>query len=47
MPWISADVRLRYASVGTNADGLIVSTRNYTNVDEARAAAERLAKERV
>jgi ketosteroid isomerase-like protein len=43
----SVDVRLRFASVAEWANGLIVRTRNYTDIDEARAAAERLAQERV
>ena len=42
----SAEVRLRYASVSTNVNGLIARTRNYTDIDEARATAERLAQER-
>ena len=42
----SSEVRLRYASVSTYADGLIAKIRNYTDIDEARAAAERLAQER-
>ena len=45
-PGSSAEVHLRYASVTTFADGLITGTRNYTDIDEARAAAERLAQER-
>jgi ketosteroid isomerase-like protein len=43
----SVDVRLRFASVAEWANGLIVRTRNYTDIDEARAAAERLAGEPV
>jgi hypothetical protein len=39
-------VELRYAAVGTWADGLLVRITNYTQIDEARAAAERLAQER-
>jgi ketosteroid isomerase-like protein len=42
----SAPVRLRYASVITVADGLVVGSTNYLDIDEARAAAERLAEER-
>ena len=42
----SGEVRLRYAAVGVWADGLVVRVTNYTDVDEARAAAERLAEER-
>ncbi|HXW58406.1 MAG TPA: hypothetical protein VEJ23_02895 [Solirubrobacteraceae bacterium] len=33
-------------AVWTWRDGLIVRTTNYADLDEARAAAERLAKER-
>jgi ketosteroid isomerase-like protein len=39
-------VRMRFGAVTTWADGLIKHTTNYTDVDEARAAAERLAEER-
>ena len=39
-------VRLRYAVVGLWEEGLIVRLTNYTDIDEARAAAERLAEER-
>ena len=39
-------VRRRYAAVATSADGLIEQQWNYTGIDEARAAAERLAEER-
>ena len=42
----SGDVRLRYAAVGVWTDGLIARLTNYTDIDEARAAAERLAEER-
>jgi ketosteroid isomerase-like protein len=42
----SAPVRLRYASVITVDDGLIVRSTNYLDIDQARAAAERLAEER-
>jgi ketosteroid isomerase-like protein len=38
-------VELRYAAVGTWVDGLLVRITNYTDIDEARAAAERLAGE--
>jgi ketosteroid isomerase-like protein len=41
----SGDVRLRYAAVTVWRDGLIVRLTNYTDIDEARAAAERLAQE--
>jgi hypothetical protein len=40
------EVRQRNAVVGEWADGLIVRMTLYTDIDEARAAAERLAKER-
>jgi ketosteroid isomerase-like protein len=40
----SGDVRLRYAVVGTWAEGLVVRLTNYGDIDEARAAAERLAE---
>jgi ketosteroid isomerase-like protein len=39
-------IELRYASVGIWAGGLIERGISYTDVDEARAAAERLAQER-
>jgi len=39
-------VDLRYATVVTWTDGLIGRQTNYTDIDEARAAAERLAQER-
>ena len=42
----SADVMLRYASVTLWENSLIVSVTNYPAIDEARAAAERLAEER-
>jgi len=42
----SGDVRLRYAAVTVWVDGLIARLTNYTDIDEARAAAERLAHER-
>jgi ketosteroid isomerase-like protein len=38
-------VELRYAGVGTWRDGLIVRTMFSTDIDNARAAAERLAQE--
>ncbi len=43
----SGSVQLRYASVAQWRDGLIVRNTTYTDIDEARAAAERLAQERV
>ncbi len=42
----SGEIELRYASVGEWEDGKIARITNYTDVDEARAAAERLAQER-
>jgi ketosteroid isomerase-like protein len=42
----SGFVQLRYASVAVWRDGLIVRNTTYTDIDEARAAAERLAEER-
>jgi hypothetical protein len=39
-------VELRYAAVGTWVDGLLVRITNYTDIDEACAAAERLTEER-
>jgi len=42
----SADVRLRYASVLLWTKGLVERQTNYMDIDEARAAAERLAEER-
>ena len=39
-------VSYRLAFVAVWADGLIVRAANYTDIDEARAAAERLAEER-
>jgi ketosteroid isomerase-like protein len=42
----SGEIELRYASVTEWEDGKIVRITNYTDIDEARAAAERLAEER-
>jgi ketosteroid isomerase-like protein len=42
----SGEVQLRYAAVGVWEDGKIVRMTNYGDIDEARAAAERLAQER-
>jgi ketosteroid isomerase-like protein len=41
----SGSVQLRYAAVARWIDGLIVRNTTYTDIDEARAAAERLAEE--
>jgi len=42
----SGSVELRYAGVSTWADGLIERVTTYLDINEARAAAERLAEER-
>ena len=42
----SGTVQLRYGSVMEWSDGLIVRNTTYPDIDEARAAAERLAAER-
>jgi len=42
----SGEVRLRYALVSVWVDGLVVRVTNYADIDEGRAAAERLAQER-
>jgi ketosteroid isomerase-like protein len=42
----TAHVQMRMAGVTTWVDGLIKRSTNYTDIDEARAAAERLAEER-
>ena len=42
----SGEIELRYASVTEWEDGKIARITNYTDIDEARAAAERLALER-
>jgi ketosteroid isomerase-like protein len=42
----SGYVQLRYASVSEWVDGLIVRAMFYIDIEEARAAAERLAEER-
>ena len=39
-------VQLRYASVGVWAGEMLLRATTYGDIDEARAAAERLAKER-
>ncbi len=46
LPGSTSWVQLRYAAVTIFRDGLIEHQTNYTNIDEARAAAERLAEER-
>jgi ketosteroid isomerase-like protein len=40
------EVQLRYAAVGVWENGKVVRMTNYDDIDEARAAAERLAEER-
>ena len=42
----SGEVELRYAAVDEWQDGKIARITNYTDIDEARVAAERLAQER-
>jgi ketosteroid isomerase-like protein len=42
----SGEVELRYAVVGVFMEGLIVRLTNYSDIDEARAAAERLSESR-
>ena len=41
------EVRLRYGVVTEWVNGVVVRDTNYTDIDAARAAAERLAEERV
>ena len=42
----SRDVQIRFAAVYTWAGGMIVRMTSYSEIDKARAAAERLAEER-
>ena len=42
----AGEVQLRYAGTSLWAHGLMTRTTNYRDIDEARAAAERLAEER-
>jgi ketosteroid isomerase-like protein len=42
----SGDVRMRYASVAEWAEGTIMRITNYLDIDQGRAAAERLAESR-
>jgi ketosteroid isomerase-like protein len=42
----SGEVQLTYGAVGVWEDGKIVRMTNYNDIDEARAAGERLARER-
>jgi hypothetical protein len=46
LPGSTGLVHFRFAAVTTWGNGLIEQQTNYTDLDEARAAAERLAKER-
>ena len=43
---VSADVHLRFAVVVTHAAGVVSQWTDYVTIDQARAAAERLAEER-
>jgi hypothetical protein len=45
-PGSSRNVRLHYAAVAIWVDGVTVRVTNYGDIDEARAAAERLAESR-
>jgi len=42
----SGEVQIRFASIQICEDGLIVWMKNYNEIDQNRAAAERLAQER-
>ena len=42
----SGEVRIRYGSVASWTEAVIERLTSYTDIDEARAAAERLAQER-
>jgi len=42
----SGDVTIRYATIAVWENALIVSVTNYPDIEQARAAAERLAEER-
>jgi len=44
-PGAPASLEQRYAAVATWRNGLVEKQRNYLDIDEARAAAERLAEE--
>jgi ketosteroid isomerase-like protein len=46
LPGSSGDVQMRWAAVAVWEDGLIERLHSSTDIDEARAAAERLAQER-
>jgi ketosteroid isomerase-like protein len=45
-PGVSGHMQMRYAVVGVWVDGMIARVMSYTDIDEARVAAERLAEER-
>jgi ketosteroid isomerase-like protein len=42
----SSDIQIRFAAIHTWAEGLIVRMTSYSEIDKARAAAERLAESR-
>jgi ketosteroid isomerase-like protein len=42
----SGELRVRFAAVGVWTEGVIERATDYTDIDEARAASERLAEER-
>jgi ketosteroid isomerase-like protein len=46
LPDTSGELQNRYAAVAILANGLIARHTNYQDIEEARAAAERLAEER-
>jgi len=46
LPDTTGTLQNRYAAVATWANGLIEKQTNYQDIDQARAAAERLAEER-
>jgi hypothetical protein len=46
LPGTTSWVHEAFPVVSTWADGLVQQTTSYTDIDEARAAAERLAEER-
>jgi hypothetical protein len=41
----TAEVRMRYASVNSQSGGVFERITNYSDIDQARAAAEHLAAE--
>jgi len=46
LPGSGGELDMRYASVNSGVDGRFERVTNYTDINEARAAAERLAEER-